>query len=141
MGGCAAAPWPVLGCPAPAPRAQRDWPCSVSPHSVTSPLLPGQQNGLRNAPSYPTPSIAAVILEVTVKQHPHYGDISRIAATGLPPALCFSGRGQQQENKIWFYVASELCWLNEPTNPAVPARVLLALLSTRSIELLTGCCL
>lgn len=114
---------------------------AVRPHTVTAPLLPGQQNGLRNAPSYRAPSIAAVVLEVTVKQHLHYGDISQIAATGLPPTLCFSGRGQQQENKNWFYVASELCRLNEPTNPAVPARVLLALLSTRSIELLTGCCL
>lgn len=104
--------------------------------------IPGQHdNVLRNASSYPAPCIAVFILKVTVKQHPYYSDISRIAATGLPPALCFSGRGQQQEIRNCFYVASELCRLNEPTNPAVPACVLLALLSTRSIKLLTGCCL
>lgn len=52
----------------------------------------------------------------------------------------FSDRGQQPEIKTCFYVTSEWCQLNEPTNPAVPERVLRAPLSTPSSELLTGCC-
>lgn len=88
------------------------------------------ETGLRNASSCPARCASVFILKVTVKQRPHYGDISRIAATGLPPALCFSGRGQQQEIKTCFYVASKLCQLNEPTNPAVTECVLLTLLST-----------
>lgn len=54
------------------------------------------------------------------KLHPHYSDTGRKAAVGLPPALCCSGRGQQQEIKNCFSVASEPCGLNEPTNPAAP---------------------
>lgn len=115
--------------------------CPPPPQAAAA-RVPGlQEKGLRNASSFPTPCVAVFILKVTLTQHPYYGDISGIAAAGLPPALCCSGRGQQQEIKNCFYVASELCRLNEPTNPAVPACVLLALLSTRSIKLLTGCCL
>ena len=149
--GCTGAPVPGWGLPEhELPRGfNRGRGCAACPSARRAALLPpraarvpGQQEKeLRNASSYPAPCIAVFILKVTVKQHPHYSDISRIAATGLPPALCFSGRGQQQEIKNCFYVASELCRLNEPTNPAVPACVLLALLSTRSIKLLTGCCL
>lgn len=150
-GGCSPTP-PRLcqggGCPSTSPSgfwgdvAVQHVPAgALSLHGSSSSHTWAAEKGLRNALCYPAPCIAVFVLKVTVKQHPYYGDISRIAATGLPPALCFSGRGQQQEIKNCFYVASERCRLNEPTNPAVPARVLLALLSTRSIKLLTGCCL
>lgn len=120
----------------------RQHPCAVAALPAPAAHLPGQQErGLKNSPSCAAPCIAVFISKGTVNQRLCEGDISRIAATGLPPALCFSGRGQQQEIKTCFYVASELCRLNEPTNPAVPARVPLALLSTRSVKLLTGCCL
>lgn len=67
-----------------------------------------------------SPTYCSLHLTSDSKHHPYYSGTGRKAAVGLPPALCFSGRGQQQEIKNCFSVAPEPCGLNEPTNPAAP---------------------